>query len=82
MSKKNKATTLEVAVQQEAESEFVTIRRDEYDMLNWTCAMLDFVLSIRADDELKDYVRHEVTDQVLSALIRVGRREETEEGDV
>ena len=82
MSKKNKATTLEVAVQQETESEFVTIRRDEYDMLNWSCTMLDFILSLRADDELKDYVRHEVTDQVLSALIRAGRREETEEGDV
>ena len=76
MSKKNKETTLEVAVQPETESEFITIRRDEYDMLNWTCAMLDFVLSIGADEELKDYARHELTDQVLSVLIRAGKHDD------
>lgn len=76
MSKKKKTTTLEVAMQQEAESEFITIRRDEYDMLNWTCTMLDFILSIRADDEMKDYARHELTDQVLSVLIRAGKHDD------
>ena len=81
MSKKNKEATLEVAVQPETESEFITIRRTEYDLLNWSCTMLDFILALRADEELKDYTRHELTDQVLSALIRAGRREETEEDD-
>ena len=81
MSKKKKTTTLEVAMQQETESEFVTIRRGEYDMLNWSFAMLDFILSIRDETEMKEYERHDLLDRVLSLLGRAGERDDQEGTD-
>ena len=78
MSKKRK-TTLELSMQNQAETNYVTISREEYDALNQALTILNIIVSINADHDLRDFTKNDVVNILLSVLV-IDDPEEPKEG--